>query len=167
MNKLFVTSSSLHQQILTNRHMLTNEHPNISVELQARKCNPKSKKMWKSIHPKNFGSNMNLLLPISLHHRATNVKFHTFKLVWEAAPWYPTSMCNLADQSHMTILQARVSTHQDDMFFFLSHQLTNNFCQFITDCWLNSKWNFFVMVTILLFEVNYKFINKIFTFSLG
>ena len=67
--------------------MLTNEHLNISVELQARKCNPKSKKMWKSIHPKNFGSNMNLLLlPISLHHRATNVKFHTFKLVWEAAP---------------------------------------------------------------------------------
>ena len=72
----------------------------------------------------------------------------------------------LADQSHMTILQAKVSTHQDDMFFW-SYPLTNNFCQFLTDCWLNSKWNFFVMAISLLFEVNYKFINKSFALSLG
>ena len=116
-------------------------------------------------------NNMNLLLPISLHHRTTNVKFHTFKLVWEPVPWYCTSMLWQLSKhgigwpvSHDHIAGSGVNPSR--WHFFWSYPLTNNFCQFLTDCWLNSRWNFSVMVTSLLFEVNYKFINKSFAFSL-
>ena len=84
-----------------------------------------------------------------------------------AHPWYDSCQnMVLADQSHKTILQAQVQPIKMTLFF-LSYPLTNFFCQFLTDCWLNSKWKFFVMVISLLFEVNYKFINKSFAFSLA
>ena len=52
----------------------------VSVTPNVRKCGNLS------IHEILAINNTNLLLPISLHHRVTNVKFHTFKPVWEPVP---------------------------------------------------------------------------------
>ena len=64
--------------------------------------------------------------PVRPHHRVTNVKSHTFYLLWEVATWNSTSMlwpigsCQnrvCADQHHMTVARAQVSTHRVCEFF--------------------------------------------------
>ena len=51
--------------------------------------------------------------PISLHHRATNVKFRTFKPVLEPAIWYCTSMSWSIIESCQNRVSADPVSHED------------------------------------------------------
>ena len=68
-------------------------------------------------------------LNVHPHCRATNVKSHTFSLMWEPATWYCTSMswsienCQnrvSVDQYHLTVSWVQVSTHGGNSFLKLS-----------------------------------------------
>ena len=98
----------------------------IMAELHARGQSPIAKKIWLSIHVRKFGSHVIVRPTVRPHHRATNVEFHTFQLVWEPAAWYCTFMLSpidscqdrvSADQYHITVSQAQVSTHFVSVFF--------------------------------------------------
>ena len=99
----------------------------------ARERSPIPKKMWQYTHPRNFGNHVTVRPTewpsICPHHRETNVKSHTFQLVWEPANWYCASIpwsihsCQnrvSADQYHMTVSRAQVSTNRVCVFLKLS-----------------------------------------------
>ena len=136
----------------------------------ACECSPIAKKICLSIHLRNFGSHVTVCPsippPVRLHHRETDVKSYTLYLVWLRATWDCTFMlwsinsCQnrlSADQYHMTVSQAQVSTRQDCMFFW-SYLLILSFYLFSIDHRLKSKIVdfFFAMVASLFID---EFIN--------
>ena len=74
------------------------------------------------------------------HHRANNVKSHTFQLVWGPATFIASPSCDeltavktvSADQNQMTASWAQMSTHRGYVsFFFLTYPLASYWFLFV------------------------------------